>query len=76
MDELASIAVVFLTKSTVDGNNASLPATDSAVGTVPTVWAVETALKAKQDKLTAGTGVSITNGTVSVADTVIYEVVS
>ena len=67
---------VVLTKSTVDGNNASLPATDSAVGTVPTVWAVETALKAKQDKLTAGTGVSITNGTVSVADTVIYEVVS
>jgi len=67
---------VVLTKSTVDGNNASLSATDSAVGTVPTVWAVETALKAKQDKLTAGTGVSITNGTVSVADTVIYEVVS
>jgi len=67
---------VVLTKSTVDGNNASLPATDSAVGTVPTVWAVETALKAKQDKLTAGTGVSISNGTVSVADTVIYEVVS
>ena len=67
---------VVLTKSTVDGNNASLSATDSAVGTVPTVWAVETALKAKQDKLTAGTGVSISNGTVSVADTVIYEVVS
>ena len=67
---------VVLTKSTIDGNNASLSATDSAVGTVPTVWAVETALKAKQDKLTAGTGVSITNGTVSVADTVIYEVVS
>ena len=67
---------VVLTKSTVDGNNTSLSATDSAVGTVPTVWAVETALKAKQDKLTAGTGVSITNGTVSVADTVIYEVVS
>ena len=67
---------VVLTKSTVDGNNTSLSATDSAVGTVPTVWAVETALKAKQDKLTAGTGVSISNGTVSVADTVIYEVVS
>jgi hypothetical protein len=67
---------VVLTKSTIDGNNASLAATDSAVGTVPTVWAVETALKAKQDKLTAGTGVSISNGTVSVADTVIYEVVS
>ena len=67
---------VVLTKSTVDGNNTSLSATDSAVGTVPTVWAVETALKAKQDKLTAGTGVSITDGTVSVADTVIYEVVS
>ena len=67
---------VVLTKSTVDGNNTSLSATDSAVGTVPTVWAVETALKAKQDKLTAGTGVSITDGTISVADTVIYEVVS
>ncbi len=67
---------VVLTKSTVDGNNASLSATDSAVGTVPTVWAVETALKAKQDKLTAGTGVSITDGTVSVANTVIYDVVS
>ena len=63
-------------ESTVDGNNASLSATDSAVGTVPTVWAVETALKAKQDKLTAGTGVSITDGTVSVANTVIYDVVS
>ena len=67
---------VVLTKSSVDGNNTSLSATDSAVGTVPTVWAVETALKAKQDKLTAGTGVSITDGTISVADTVIYEVVS
>ena len=32
--------------------------------------------KAKQDKLTAGTGVTITDGTVSVADTVIYDVVS
>ena len=67
---------VVLTKSSVDGNNESLSATDSAVGTVPTVWAVETALKAKQDKLTAGTGVSITDGTVSVANTVIYDVVS
>ena len=67
---------VVQTKSSINGNNASLGSTDTATGTVPTVWGVEKALKDKQDKLTAGTGVSISDGTVSVADTVVYEVVS
>ena len=69
-------AGVVTTKSTISGNNASLGSTDTATGTVPTVWGVEKALKDKQDKLTAGTGISIEDGTVSVADTVVYEVVS
>ena len=69
-------AGVVTTKSTISGNNASLGSTDTATGTVPTVWGVEKALKDKQDKLTAGTGISIADGTVSVADTVIYEIVS
>lgn len=67
---------VVITKSTVDGNSTTLTTTDTAVGTVPTVWAVESALKGKQDKLTAGTGVSITDGTVSVTDSIEYEVLS
>ncbi len=69
-------AGVVTTKSTISGNNASLGSTDTATGTVPTVWGVEKALKDKQDKLTAGTGISIEDGTVSVSDTVVYEVVS
>ena len=69
-------AGVVTTKSTISGNNASLGSTDTATGTVPTVWGVEKALKDKQDKLTAGTGISIEDGTVSVADTVVYEIVS
>ena len=69
-------AGVVTTKSTISGNNASLGSTDTATGTVPTVWGVEKALKDKQDKLTAGTGISIEDGTVSVSDTVIYEIVS
>ena len=69
-------AGVVTTKSAISGNNASLGSTDTATGTVPTVWGVEKALKDKQDKLTAGTGISIEDGTVSVADTVIYEIVS
>jgi hypothetical protein len=69
-------AGVVTTKSAISGNNASLGSTDTATGTVPTVWGVEKALKDKQDKLTAGTGISIADGTVSVADTVIYEIVS
>ena len=68
-------AGVVTTKSTISGNNASLGSTDTATGTVPTVWGVEKALKDKQDKLTAGTGISIEDGTVSVSDTVVYEVV-
>ena len=69
-------AGVVTTKSAISGNNASLGSTDTATGTVPTVWGVEKALKDKQDKLTAGTGISIEDGTVSVSDTVIYEIVS
>ena len=69
-------AGVVTTKSTISGNNASLGSTDTATGTVPTVWGVEKALKDEQDKLTAGTGISIEDGTVSVSDTVVYEVVS
>ena len=69
-------AGVVTTKSAISGNNASLGSTDTATGTVPTVWGVEKALKDKQDKLTAGTGISIEDGTVSVSDTVVYEVVS
>jgi len=69
-------AGVVTTKSEISGNNASLGSTDTATGTVPTVWGVEKALKDKQDKLTAGTGISIEDGTVSVSDTVIYEIVS
>ena len=69
-------AGVVTTKSTISGNNTSLGSTDTATGTVPTVWGVEKALKDKQDKLTAGTGISIEDGTVSVSDTVIYEIVS
>ena len=69
-------AGVVTTKSAISGNNASLGSSDTATGTVPTVWGVEKALKDKQDKLTAGTGISIEDGTVSVSDTVIYEIVS